>query len=90
MEASSLKFPTPSFRLATQWPDKIAITDQHGDYSYRNLVSSSKILADKLTEELNEKIQERVAFLCPNDATYIMMQWACWMTGQISKMNKFF
>lgn len=86
-ETSDIKFLSPSFRLATQWPEKIAITDQHGDYSYRNVVSGSKILANTLTESLEEKVQERVAFLCQNDASYVMMLWACWMTGQIGKLE---
>jgi hypothetical protein len=34
---------------------------------------------------LDGKKQERVAFLCPNDASYIIAQWACWMSGQIGK-----
>jgi malonyl-CoA/methylmalonyl-CoA synthetase len=35
---------------------------------------------------LGGKKQERVAFLCPNDASYIIAQWACWMSGQIGKV----
>ncbi|XP_065224561.1 malonate--CoA ligase ACSF3, mitochondrial [Planococcus citri] len=83
VETSSLKFPAPGFRLASQWPERIAITDQFGDYSYRNVFNGSKTLADTLTEALEEKVQERVSFLCKNDASYIMTLWACWMTGQI-------
>ncbi|KFB49949.1 hypothetical protein ZHAS_00017985 [Anopheles sinensis] len=28
--------------------------------------------------------QSRVAFLCPNNITYIVSQWACWFSGQIA------
>jgi hypothetical protein len=34
---------------------------------------------------LDGKKQERVAFLCPNDASYVIVQWACWMSGQIGE-----
>lgn len=75
----------PTFRLASQWPDRIAIVDEYGDYTYRGLFTSSKELAAKITEVLEGKTQERVAFLCPNNASYVITQWACWISGQIGK-----
>lgn len=47
------------------------------------LFLSSRQLAHQITELLKGKEQERVAFLCPSDATYVITQWACWMSGQI-------
>lgn len=82
-EANDLKSVIPTFRLASQWPDRIAITDQFGDYTYRSLFLSSKELAGQITDVLEGKTQERVAFLCPNNASYVIAQWACWMSGQI-------
>lgn len=84
-ETNDSKSVSPTFRLASQWPDRIAIIDEFGDYTYRGLFMSSKELAAKIIEALEGKTQERVAFLCPNNASYVITQWACWMSGQIGK-----
>lgn len=78
-----MKLVVPTFRIASQWPDRIAITDQYGDFTYRGLFNSSKKVASRMTELLGDKFQERVAFLCPNNVSYVITQWACWMGGQI-------
>lgn len=31
----------------------------------------------------------RVAFLCQNDVSYIISQWATWMSGQIGELKLF-
>lgn len=80
-EADGLIVPT--FRLASQWPERTAITDEFGDFSYKNLFFASKTLASQFTEMLNGKTQERIAFLCPNNVNYVIAQWACWMSGNI-------
>ena len=77
----------PIFRQAPQFNDRIALKDRHGDYTYRGLFLSSRQFAGEITNSLEGKRQERVAFLCPNDASYLIVQWACWMSGQIGKYN---
>lgn len=32
--------------------------------------------------------QERIAFLCPNDVSYVIAQWATWMAGHIGASFK--
>lgn len=89
-EIKEYKSVVPAFRLVTNWPNKIAITDEFGDYTYANLFVSSKILAGQISEILNGRTQKRVAFICPNNALFILAQWACWMSGQIGKLYTFF
>ncbi|CAH0390065.1 unnamed protein product [Bemisia tabaci] len=80
----SKRIPIPTFRKAEAYLDNIALQDHHGDYSYRGLFESSASFSKILMNELGGKMQERVAFLCPNSASYIITQWACSMSGQIA------
>lgn len=76
----------PIFRHAPQFSDRIALRDRHGDYTYRGIFLSSRQFAGEISSYLAGKKRERIAFLCPNDASYIIVQWACWMSGQIGKV----
>ncbi|KAK0077299.1 hypothetical protein PV325_001308 [Microctonus aethiopoides] len=73
----------PIFRNAIQFGDKTALKDLQGDYTYKRLFLSSRQFAVELSNLLNGAQQERIAFLMPNDARYVIVQWACWMSGQI-------
>ncbi|XP_014206849.1 acyl-CoA synthetase family member 3, mitochondrial isoform X2 [Copidosoma floridanum] len=74
----------PVFKYASQYTDKTALRDMHGDYTYGDLFLSAKQFANDLNRLLGEGSQERVAFLLPNDASYVICQWACWISGQIA------
>ncbi|XP_067006319.2 malonate--CoA ligase ACSF3, mitochondrial [Anabrus simplex] len=74
----------PVFRQAGQYCDRIALRDIHGEYTYRGIFLSSRQFASEIRDYLGGNYQERVAFLCPNDATYVITQWACFMSGQIA------
>ncbi|XP_063217318.1 malonate--CoA ligase ACSF3, mitochondrial-like [Bacillus rossius redtenbacheri] len=74
----------PIFRYAPRHCDRIALRDRHGDYTYRGVFLSSRQLAAEISSLLGGRRNERVAFLCPNDASYLIAQWACWMSGQIA------
>lgn len=80
------KFNKPVFNYANLYKDKIAVRDKYGEYTYSGLLSSSEKFAKKISESLQFKTGERVVFLCPNDATYIVTQWACWISGQIGNV----
>ncbi|VVC39740.1 Hypothetical protein CINCED_3A013724 [Cinara cedri] len=73
----------PIFRLAYQWPNKIAVIDKSGEHTYSSILNSSITLSKVLEQFLHGEIQERVAILCPNDASYVVAQWASWISGQI-------
>lgn len=71
------------FRRAVEHAPRTALRDCHGEYTYAALWRSSRLLAEQLSQALGGRRQQRVAFLCPNDASYIIALWACWISGQI-------
>lgn len=78
----------PVFKFASRFHEKTALTDLQGDYTYRGLFLSSRQFSNELTRLLEGKQHERIALLLPNNATYVIAQWACWMCGQTGGINK--
>lgn len=74
----------PPFKRALLHGQKSAIRDQTGDYSFIQLYEAVKRLAIQISNICGSASQSRVAFICPNDATYVISQWACWFSGQIA------
>ncbi|KAF5298702.1 hypothetical protein FQA39_LY11712 [Lamprigera yunnana] len=72
----------PVFRKAASFPEKIALRDSLGNYTYGNLSKAAKELSEELSEKINTKINSQILFLCPNDASYVITQWAIWMCQQ--------
>lgn len=79
----------PVFRKAANYTDRIALRDSLGSYTYGNLFLGAKDLCNDITVQVGRKNSERILFLCPNDATYVLTQWAIWMSGQIGKKKRF-
>ncbi|XP_066050867.1 malonate--CoA ligase ACSF3, mitochondrial [Chamaea fasciata] len=79
---------TPVFTRALAFGDKVAIVDQHGEHTYRDLLSRSLRLSREICRLLEcpsrDLRGERISFLCPNDASYVVAQWASWMSGAIA------
>ncbi|XP_040908091.1 malonate--CoA ligase ACSF3, mitochondrial isoform X1 [Toxotes jaculatrix] len=75
----------PVFVRAPAFGDKLAIIDSSGSHSYQQLYSSSLGLADRISTTLNSNFGgldgKRISFLCANDASYTVAQWAAWMSG---------
>nr|XP_034974849.1 malonate--CoA ligase ACSF3, mitochondrial isoform X2 [Zootoca vivipara] len=75
----------PVFTRALAFGDKIAIVDQHGEHSYKDLYARSLHLSQMICKTLGSSggdlKGERISFLCPNDASYVTAQWASWMSG---------
>lgn len=74
----------PPFKRALLYGEKSAIRDQVGDYSFIQLYEAVKRLAVQISKHCGSASQSRVAFLCPNNITYVVSQWACWFSGQIA------
>ena len=80
---------TPPFLNAFKFKDKIGIIDTHGRHSYNNLLmQSQKLSKTMLNVSPSGSIvnpfcmhNQKVAFLCSNDHTYVNAQWATWMLG---------
>lgn len=75
----------PSFRNAQHFPEKTALHDGIASYTYVNLFMSANELSKDITKLVNGKTNEKVLFMCPNDANYVITLWAIWMSGQIGK-----
>ncbi|NXD13759.1 ACSF3 synthetase, partial [Nothocercus nigrocapillus] len=79
---------TPVFTRALAFGDKIAIVDQNGEHTYRDLYSRSLRLSQEICRVLKcssrDLKEERISFLCPNDSSYVVAQWASWMSGGIA------
>ena len=78
-----------------EYGDKIAIVDSLGAHSYKELLKHSTALSPyiiakaKCSDSPSNASQaildgERIAFLCPNNATYVIAQWAIWMAGGLA------
>lgn len=78
----------PVFSRAPAYEDKVAITDHSGSHTYRSLYKNSKSLAGLITKALTcqsgDLQGKRISFLCANDASYTVAQWASWMCGGIA------
>ncbi|XP_039359114.1 malonate--CoA ligase ACSF3, mitochondrial isoform X11 [Mauremys reevesii] len=79
---------TPVFTRALAFGDKIAIIDQNGEHTYRDLYTQSVHLSQQICEVLRcssgDLKEERISFLCSNDASYVIAQWASWMSGGVA------
>lgn len=73
----------PIFSNAHLFPEKVALRDSVGSYTYGNLFLSAKELSNTITQQVDGKTNQRVMFLCSNDADYVITLWAIWMSGQI-------
>ena len=76
----------PVHHLAMNHLDRVAIHDNIGSYTYKDVLLKSTALSKKIMEFYNgSDKQERIGFLCSNDVTYVIAQWACWASGNIGK-----
>ncbi|KAG7315269.1 hypothetical protein KOW79_021357 [Hemibagrus wyckioides] len=75
----------PVFTKALAYKDKVAIIDESRGHSYSCLYHSSKGLAAQIHQALachSGDLQGKcISFLCANDASYTVAQWATWMCG---------
>lgn len=74
----------PPFKRALLYGEKAAVRDQVGDFSFIQLYEAVKRLAAQISKCCGSASQSRVAFLCPNNITYVISQWACWFSGQVA------
>ena len=75
----------PVFARAPSFGDRLAIIDSSGSHTYKQLYCHSLGLAGRISTALNSDFGrlegKRISFLCANDASYTVAQWAAWMSG---------
>lgn len=83
-EETKRNLVVPAFKRALLYGEKSAVRDHTGDYSFIQIYEAVKRLALQISNCCGSASQSRVAFICPNNATYVISQWACWFSGQIA------
>ncbi|XP_067905062.1 malonate--CoA ligase ACSF3, mitochondrial isoform X2 [Heterodontus francisci] len=75
------------FTRAGNFADRLAIVDDHGLYTYRDLYRFSLGISRKIQSALGcsdgDIKEQRISILCPNDVSYVVGQWASWMSGGV-------
>jgi acyl-coenzyme A synthetase/AMP-(fatty) acid ligase len=71
--------PVPVFKRALIHRKATALKDVNGEFTYTDLLSSSKKLSTQISEICGTA--SRITYLCPNDVTSIISQWATWISG---------
>ena len=86
-QSNLLSIPQRSvYRSALDNPEKTAVIDSTGRYSYSHLLSASVQLRDKLlsvSDDKQKSASKRIAFLCNPDASFVVAQWTCWLSRAI-------
>jgi len=74
----------PVFYQAPMFFDRIAVTDSDGDFTYEDVFRRSCKLASELRRALGPNVgQSRVCVVCPKGVSFVVAQWAVWMSGHI-------
>lgn len=81
-EKSYTELLTGSYKLSTQISDVCGKKKNKFNSSSILFIYNTYILSLKFT---GKESLARVAFLCNNDISYIISQWATWISGQIGK-----
>lgn len=84
--------PVLSWQKFEDFGDKIAIIDHFGRHSYGSILSKSATLASDIENVFKTHKGDppkHVAFVCPNDSSFLVMLLACWLSGSTAvPLNK--
>lgn len=69
---------------ATHFQERIAIKSDASQYTYKQLLDTSKKIALTLLEDKKDLNEARIAFLVPASFEYVCTQWAVWRAGGIA------
>ena len=74
----------PLIKRASSYQDRIAIIDENGRYTYKQLLNASHSVASVLLEKLSNLRGARIAFMVPSGFEYVAAQWGIWLAGGIA------
>ncbi|KAG7300814.1 hypothetical protein JYU34_015149 [Plutella xylostella] len=74
----------PVFRRALLFPNRIALQDEVGVYTYAALHHAATSLSKEIAAQLCGDTGRTIAYMCGNDAAHVTVQWAIWMSGNIA------
>ena len=79
---------TPLYVKAEEFADRCAVEDEHGQHLYAELADRAASLSDRISDLIGEHVSgddsPRIGFLCPNDVSYVVTQWAIWNSGCVA------
>ncbi len=73
----------PIVERARAWPDRVAISDGFGEYSYADLLSASERGAARLLSNRGDRSEARFAFMVEPSYRYLVTQWSVWRAGGV-------
>ncbi|XP_038218515.1 malonate--CoA ligase ACSF3, mitochondrial [Zerene cesonia] len=74
----------PVFRRALLFPSRVAVQDEQGSYTYAGLYQAANELSQDIAAQLLGEKERTISYMCGNNASHIIVQWAIWMTGNIA------
>ncbi|XP_046973567.1 malonate--CoA ligase ACSF3, mitochondrial [Vanessa cardui] len=74
----------PVFRRALLFPSRVALQDDVGTYTYARLYQAATSLSKDIAAQLLGETERTISYMCRNDASHVVVQWAIWMTGNIA------
>jgi len=76
--------PIPLIERAVDSQDRVAISAAAGEFTYRQLLEASRIVASRLLAGASDLSRQRVAFLVPPTSEYVAVQWGIWRAGGVA------
>jgi len=75
----------PFFVDLKPYKKRVAITDPNGDFTYEDLFKRSLYLSLDIKKALKGRPNQKqhIALTCPNGVSYVIGQWAIWMSGNV-------
>lgn len=74
----------PIIKRALDYQDRIAIIDENGQYTYKQLLNASHKVASALLQNKTDLSGARIAFIVPSGFEYVAIQWGIWLAGGIA------
>jgi len=75
----------PFFLGLKPFKDRVAITASNGDFTYADLFNRSFYISLEIKKALRNQANQNqaISLICPNGVSYVIGQWAIWMSGNI-------
>jgi malonyl-CoA/methylmalonyl-CoA synthetase len=74
----------PLVDRARTWSERVAIGDDDGTYTYRDLLSGSERGAARLLRGKADLREARIAFMVEPSYQYVRIQWSVWRAGGVA------
>ncbi|VVD03521.1 unnamed protein product [Leptidea sinapis] len=74
----------PVFRRALLFPGRVALQDEDGVFTYSSLYQAANELSKDVAAQLKGETGRTIAYMCGNNASHVITQWAIWMSGNIA------